>query len=56
VAAEGAPRGVECFCDAGRDVRVRHERQGERLIAGTLIDAAGQSLVAPLKNPEKKST
>jgi hypothetical protein len=34
---------------------VRHERQGERLIARTLIDAAGQSLVAPLKNPAKKS-
>ncbi len=56
VAAERAPRAVECFRDAGRDIRVRHERQDEGVIVRPLIDAAYEPLVPALKNPAKKAT
>jgi len=56
VTAERTPRAREGFSDAVRDVRVRHQRQRKGVIARSLIDAAGESLIAALKNPAKKST
>jgi hypothetical protein len=55
VAAEGAPRARERFSDAGSPAGVRHERQGERLLARALIDTADELLMSARKYPAKKA-
>jgi hypothetical protein len=55
VAAERAPRARKRFSDAGSPAGVRHERQGEGLLARALIDTADELLMSTLKYPAKKA-
>ena len=56
VAAEGAPRAGKCFSDAHSAAGMRHERQGEGVLAWTLIDAAREAMMSVLKYPAEKAS